>query len=333
MKHDTQGIDIMQPIMVRLLAVLIAFMLPSGVACAGACIVGSGIATFNPALTQLIAKGVGTTAWKGLAAVGPFTCTFPPGGGSYVWSSAGVGSLAAQGANGFDVAHVAKPAVSGLSTTSGTCHFVSKLAAGTSGSVPSLSVSASTAAKCTFYYNVHFALQQISTSLHNPVIPAVTLFGSGSAGTDAVVFSAGGINARAIRSTCAVTVSPTTVVLPSVSSASLASVGDTTGATPFTVTLQQCRTVGLAAYLTFHYTQGAAPGDIANTGTATDVQVRITNGTDTTTLVNGTPTRMVSVLNTGINAATYLVEYVRVANTGHAAGRVRAVAGINVTYQ
>lgn len=304
-----------------------------GTARAGACTVASGVAQFNPPLTQLVAKGVGTVAWDGTATVGPFNCSFSSGGGSYAWNSASVGGLVPTGANGFDVGYVAVPSISGLNVTAGNCTVTPQTSSGSGGAVPGVTVSASGAASCSFSYTVHFALQQTAATWANPVIPSTTPFGSAGGGADTVAFSAGGIAANAVASTCALTVSPTTVTLPTVSATSLATVGTTAGTTPFAVTLQNCNTPGLAAYLTFYFTQGAAPSYIANTGTASDVQLLIADSGGNPVRGDGTPVLMTSALSTGTNTATYFTKYVRATSTGNVSGSVQAIVSFNVTYQ
>lgn len=141
--------------------------------------------------------------------------------------------------------------------------------------------------------------------------------------------------------TCQVTVNSetnSTVLLPTVSTADLATTGLTAGLTPFTITLSECAAPpsDLAVTTNFLGHNVTAGGNLGNTATAgSNVAIQLTEEAAGTTAIvlNGVTGVAGLVLATGETSASYQFGAQYIAETAPAtAGAVTAVVEYSVSY-
>ncbi|MFC6299257.1 type 1 fimbrial protein [Pseudomonas sp. CCM 7893] len=144
-----------------------------------------------------------------------------------------------------------------------------------------------------------------------------------------------------LAATCAVTVngaaSPATVTLPSITAGSLSATGKVAGQTNFNIKLTGCTGTATTATAFFEAGGGVDPvsGNLKNTGTATNVQLQLVDGTSNLAIKAGDVAQVTTNSRGTIasNAATlpYAVQYYA---TGLAtAGTVLGTVTYSLNYQ
>jgi major type 1 subunit fimbrin (pilin) len=135
------------------------------------------------------------------------------------------------------------------------------------------------------------------------------------------------------------------VALPPVSTSSLAAVGSTAGRTPFAITLTNCSLTGPNHAITTYFEPGDTVDPVtgqlivdAGAGAATNVQLRLLNSGDYSTIVagaangsqNSAPVDLDASGNANLN---YFVEYAQYGASGATAGPANSRVFYTLTYQ
>ena len=156
-----------------------------------------------------------------------------------------------------------------------------------------------------------------------------------AANTNVITF-----NGQVASQTCTVSVNGSAanpvILMPTVSAAALTAVGSTAGETPFTISVSGCTapTSNLAIKTAFLGNNVTSAGNLANAGTASNVQVQLLNAAGGSAVVlNGITSVSGLTLNSGATSAShdFAVRYISEAGAA-TAGTVSATAQYALDY-
>lgn len=142
------------------------------------------------------------------------------------------------------------------------------------------------------------------------------------------------ISGKVLSDTCTVAVNGgATVVLPTVMTNSLSTVGSSTGTTPFNVALSGCDTNTTSASMAFSGSNiDSTTGNLKNTVSGgSNVQVQLLNGLSVINASSGTNAPVISV-NSGSGSVAMNARYVA-ATAAASAGLVASTVSFTLTYQ
>lgn len=142
------------------------------------------------------------------------------------------------------------------------------------------------------------------------------------------------ISGQVVADTCAISVngsSTSTVTLPTVTTNTLAAVGNTAGDTSFPIALTGCNSTLTTAKMTFSNTNVASNGNLSNTASSgSSAQVQLLSGSNVINLGNGTNAPTIAISG-GTGSTTLTARYY--ANTANTtAGAVSTAANFTLTY-